>query len=133
MTVEEAIFARLTATGSATLPLVDKRIYPAYVPDTAVLPCIMYERKPDQNQSRENIDGTVDHVRAVYKLNCYAAQEAFPAAQAAADAVTADLRNYRAALAGLTIHSIWHNKTYTDYDGINKRQRVTVELEIWYT
>ena len=133
MTVEEAIVAKLTAANSVTKPIVAQRIYPAYVPDTAVLPCIMYERKPDQNQSQENIDGTVDHVRAVYKINCYAAQEAFAAAQATADAVTIDLRNYRAALTGLTIHNIWHNKTYTDYDGTNKRQRVTVEVEIWYT
>ena len=133
MTVEEAIFARLTAADSATKPLVAKRVYPAYVPDTAVLPCIMYERKPDGNQTQYNIDTTVDHVRAVYKINCYAAQEAFAAAQAAADAVAADMRNYRAALAGLTIHNIWHNQTYTDYDGTNKRQRVTVEVEVWYT
>ena len=133
MTVDEAIAARLTAAGSATKPFVAQRIYPAYVPDKVVLPCIMYERKPDQTQSHENIDGTVDHMRAVYKINCYAEKEAFAAAQATADAATTDLRNYRAALAGLTIHNIWHNQTYTDYDGTNKRQRVTVEVEIWYT
>ena len=133
MTVEEAIVARLTAAGSATQPLVAKRVYPAYVPDTAVLPCIMYERKPDGNQTQYNIDTTVDHERAVYKINCYAEKEEFPIAQATAAAVTADLQNYRAALTGLTVHNIWHNKTYSDYDGTNKRQRMTVEMEIWYT
>ena len=69
MTVEEAIFAKLTAANSVTKPVVAQRIYPAYVPDTAVLPCIMYERKPDGNQTQYNIDTTVDHVRAVYKLS----------------------------------------------------------------
>ena len=133
MTVEEAIVARLTAAGSATKPLVGARIYPAYVPDKVVLPCIMYERKPDGSQTQYNIDTTVDHVRAVYKINCYAEKEEFPTAQATAAAVTADLQNYRAALTGLTIHNIWHNKTYSDYDGTNKRQRMTVEMEIWYT
>ncbi|MEI2676872.1 MAG: DUF3168 domain-containing protein [Burkholderiaceae bacterium] len=133
MTVEEVMFARLTATGSATKAHVATRVYPAYVPDTATLPCIMYERKPDSQQTRNNIDGTIDHIRAVYKLNCYAAQEAFATAQATAEAVAQDLHNYRAALDGVTIHNIWHNQTYTDYDGVNKRQRVTVEVEIWYS
>lgn len=133
MTVEEAIYARLSHIDSQTYAQVAKRIYPGYVPDTATLPCAMYERRPEGQQTRENIDGAVDHIRAPYRIHCYAAQEDFAHAQATADAVAADLRNYRAALAGLTIHNIWHNKTFSDYDGVNKRQRVTVEVEIWFT
>jgi len=133
MTVEEAIYARLSHGDSQTWAQVASRIYPGYVPDTAVLPCIMYERGKEGQQTRENIDGTVDHIRAPYRIHCYAAQEDYARAQAAADAVVADLRNYRAALAGLTLHAVWHNKTFSDYDGVNKRQRVTVEVEVWYT
>lgn len=133
MTPDEAIFARLTATGSATTALVAKRVYPGYVPDTAVLPCIMYERKPDPSQAHNNIDGTLDHARAVYKINCYAEQEKFSDAHAVAKAVEAQMNNYREAFADLTIHNIWYNQTFTDYDGTNKRQRITVEVEIWYT
>ena len=49
-----------------------------------------------------------------------------------AAAVFADLDQYRTPLTGLTLINTWHNSTYNDYDGVNKRQRVTVEMEFWY-
>jgi hypothetical protein len=132
MTIDEAICARLTAADSHTFALVAKRVYPGYVPDAAQLPAIMYERKPQAGQTHYNIDGAVDHVRAAYRLHCYAGQEQISVAQAVAGAVVADLDQYRGALPGLTLINTWHNSTDNDYDGVNKRQRVTVEMEFWY-
>lgn len=132
MSIDEAIFARLAAVERSTYALVGKRIYPGYIPDDATLPAIMYERKMEAEQTQYDIDGTVDHVRAVYRLKCYAAQEQISVAQAVAATVTANLDQYRAPLAGLTLINAWHNTTYSDYDGTNKRQRVTVEMEFWY-
>ena len=132
MTIDEVIFARLTAVTSQTAALVAQRVYPGYIPDNAVLPAIMYERKLEANQTNYNIDGAIDHSRATYRIKCYAAQEQISAAQAVAAAVFADLDQYRTPLTGLTLINTWHNSTYNDYDGVNKRQRVTVEMEFWY-
>ncbi len=133
MTIDEVIFARLTANGSQTAALVASRIYAGYIPDAAVLPAIMYERKPHGQETKYNIDGVIDHIRAVYQINAYAGQESIAVAQAVAAAVTADLDQYRGPCIGLTLHNTWLNNSYNDYDGVNKRHRVTVELEFWYT
>ena len=133
MTIDEAIFARLTAVASQTATLVAQRVYPGYIPDGALLPAIMYERKPHAQQTQYDIDGAIDHIRATYQINCYAAQEHFTSAQAVAAAVTVDLDQYHGRFAGLLLHNIWLNTSYNDYDGVNKRQRVTVEMECWYT
>jgi hypothetical protein len=132
MMIEEALFARLTAPDSQTTALVAKRVHPSYIPDDAMLPAIMYERKPDSRQTKYNIDGQIDHVEAAYRIHCFAGQEDIATAQAIAAAVTADLDQYRAALDGITIINGWHNDTWNNYDGTNKRQRVSVEIEFWY-
>lgn len=133
MTVDEAIVAKLTDDTSNTHPLIDTRIYPGHVPDTAILPHIMYERKNERDQATYNIDGTLDHARAVYQLHCISNQEDYGGAIAIAEAVRKDLTGHSAALQGVTIHRTWWNRTYGDFDGVNKRHRVTVEIELLYT
>ena len=133
MTIDEVIFARLTAVTSQTATLVAQRVYPGYIPDNAVLPAIMYERKRDASATNYNIDGTIDHIRATYRINAYAGQESSSVAQAVAATISADLDQYRAKFTALTLHNTWLNTSYNDYDGANKRQRVTVEMEFWYT
>ena len=135
MTIDEVIFARLTAVTSQTAALVAQRVYPGYIPDNAVLPAIMYERKPEASQTNYNIDGTIDHIRATYRIKCLCRPgTASASAQAVAAAVIADLDQYRAQFTGSDPPSTpGMNTSYNDYDGVNKRQRVTVEMEFWYT
>jgi hypothetical protein len=133
MLVEEALVARLTRPEASTGPLIANRIFPDYRPDDAELPCIVYERKPG-SEPDYNIDGTLDHVRATWKLHIYTAQDEKKTALEIAPATIRDLNRYAASVdPTLTIHYMYALDQYDAYDGITKTHRVTVEMEVWYT
>lgn len=133
MTINELIVTRLSRVGAATLTLGCTSLYPSHIPDDAPLPAIMYERKPHALEAKNNIDGTRDHTRTVYKIHAFAGQESYDVANGVAKAATADLENYRGVDGDLVTHNVWFNSEYDEYDGTLKRHRVTVEMEFWYT
>lgn len=132
MNVAKAIRARLIANTSATYTQVGTRIYPGRLPDGATLPAIMYKRRKGGVQHIYNIDQTIDHTRAPFEIHCYAGEESYDKATAAAEAVIADLEAFRQAYDDMTIHAVFINDQSDVYDGTNKRQCVTVDIEVWY-
>lgn len=132
MLIEQALVARLVRVGGEVKAL-NAKIYPGFLPDTTALPAIVYERKPGNKEDRI-ITGELDHTQATWKFHCYASQEASLTALTLAHAVRIDLDRYVGAIdSTLTIHYCFLNDQYDNYDGTTKRQRTTVEVDVWYS
>lgn len=98
MALAESLFAKLSASGSATAALAGvgslTRVYPSLAPVAAVAPYVVYQQVSSIPATTHGEAAQTSHV--VVQFSCYA--ESFLSAQALREAVIADLDNE--ALAG---------------------------------
>lgn len=117
MSVETALFTRLTSTHSGTAALISTRCYPLHLPQNPTLPAVVYQRV-----SSDSRHGTTTRREPRYQMSCWAAT--YAGAKALAAQVRDAIENHAdtAISMGRVVSEI------DDYEDTVQLQRVIVDV-----
>lgn len=100
MTIEEGLYAHLTAPTSHTYPLAGTRVYPLIIPQDVSMPAIAYQRVDGDPILAH--DGQSKLVRATFQLTCQA--KSYATVKAMATALRKDLAGYRGLMGSVSVN-----------------------------
>ena len=132
MNIDESLYAYLS-TYAELVALVGTKVYPLVLPQDVALPAVTYQRISDPPEHAMGTDAAIYHPR--YQINCWA--NTYTGVQALAAQVKAALRDYTSSAmggtGGETVHRVFYEGAYGDYDSNAGEYRETLDFIIWYS
>jgi hypothetical protein len=127
-TIDDALYAYLTAPTTQTGSIISDRLYPLVLPQNPTYPAATYQQITDQlTATGQSEPGDLND--ALFQFDCYGSSH--KKAKLLAQAMRADLSGYQGTLSGIKVTSLFQNE-YDFWGAEAGVWRVTLEFKILF-
>ncbi len=127
-TIDEALYAYLTASSTKTGAIIGDRLYPLELPQNPTYEAATYQQISSQlTATGQNAPGDLED--ALFQFDCYALSR--KKAKALAKAMRADLSGFKGILSGIKVASLFQNE-YDFWGAEAGVWRITLEFKVLF-